>query len=113
MPEKNSADKRVGGPGAAHENRKAPEKSKPHGQLDREDARSGAHHLRGVSRSGQDKPYAEAQPFTVEHERSRADAGATRGQQHAGEAPNRSASDVGHTAKDTDLIHPRDRKQVR
>ena len=33
MAKKHSATKRIGGPGAAHENRKQPQKSKPHGRL--------------------------------------------------------------------------------
>ncbi|HET9537424.1 MAG TPA: hypothetical protein VFP43_19135 [Mesorhizobium sp.] len=33
MPSKTAAAKRIGGPGASHENRKQPQKSKPHGRL--------------------------------------------------------------------------------
>jgi hypothetical protein len=33
MPEKHSDTKRVDGPGASHENRKEPKKSKPHARL--------------------------------------------------------------------------------
>ncbi len=33
MPKKNPNTEREGGPGASHENRKEPEKSKPHGRL--------------------------------------------------------------------------------
>lgn len=33
MPEKHSDAKRIGGPGASHENRKQPSKSKPHARL--------------------------------------------------------------------------------
>jgi hypothetical protein len=33
MPDKHPAAERTGGPGASHENRKQPEKSKPHGEL--------------------------------------------------------------------------------
>jgi hypothetical protein len=39
--EKHSATHRVGGPGASHENRKHPEKSKPHADISREDVQSG------------------------------------------------------------------------
>jgi hypothetical protein len=113
MPDKNEATHRVGGPGASHENRKQPEKSKPHGQLDREDARSGAHHLRGVTDTAQNKPYGDAKSFEVDNERSRADAGAARGKQHAAPGANRSKGSVGDTAEDDDLLHPIDRKQVR
>jgi hypothetical protein len=35
MPAKHAATKRIGGPGASHENRKRPDKSKPHGRLNR------------------------------------------------------------------------------
>ena len=35
MPRKHSDAERIGGPGASHENRKAPEKSRPHGGLNR------------------------------------------------------------------------------
>jgi hypothetical protein len=35
MPKKHAASKRIGGPGASHENRKEPGKSKPHGRLNR------------------------------------------------------------------------------
>jgi hypothetical protein len=33
MPKKHPNTERTGGPGASHENRKEPEKSKPHGEL--------------------------------------------------------------------------------
>jgi hypothetical protein len=33
MPRKHAATRRIGGPGAAHENRKEPRKSKPHARL--------------------------------------------------------------------------------
>ena len=113
MAEKNPDARRLGGPGASHEKRRQPDKSKPHGQLDREDARSGAHHLRGVEKTAQNRPFGDAREFEVDDERSRADAGATRGKQHAAPAPNRSESNSGDTAADDDLIHPIDRKQVR
>jgi hypothetical protein len=41
MPQKHRATKRIGGPGASHENRKQPAKSKPHGELSRKDVKSG------------------------------------------------------------------------
>ena len=34
MPNKHPKTERIGGPGASHENRKVPQKSKPHGELD-------------------------------------------------------------------------------
>jgi hypothetical protein len=35
MPNKHPATKRIGGPGASHENKKEPQKSKPHARLDK------------------------------------------------------------------------------
>jgi hypothetical protein len=35
MPEKHPNTARQGGPGASHENRKEPQKSKPHGELNK------------------------------------------------------------------------------
>ena len=35
MAKKHSAAKNIGGPGASHENRKDPSKSKPHGELNK------------------------------------------------------------------------------
>jgi hypothetical protein len=35
MPKKHPNTKRIGGPGASHENRKEPRKSKPHARLNR------------------------------------------------------------------------------
>ena len=40
-PAKHPATRRIGGPGASHENRKQPKKSKPHGQLNTVSTRSG------------------------------------------------------------------------
>jgi hypothetical protein len=40
-PQKHSATHRVGGPGASHENRKQPEKSKPHGELSTPNVKAG------------------------------------------------------------------------
>ena len=42
MPDKHPNTARIGGPGASHENRKHPEKSKPRGQRP-EDSRSATH----------------------------------------------------------------------
>lgn len=39
MPDKNPATERIGGPGASHENRKHPEKSKPRGPHPAEESR--------------------------------------------------------------------------
>jgi hypothetical protein len=40
-PQKHPATHRVGGPGASHENRKQPEKSKPHGELSDPEVKAG------------------------------------------------------------------------
>jgi hypothetical protein len=40
-PEKHPDTERHGGPGASHENRKQPEKSKPHGEISRDEVKSG------------------------------------------------------------------------
>jgi hypothetical protein len=40
MPEKNAATSRIGGPGASHENRQQPEKSRQRTQTNPTDARS-------------------------------------------------------------------------
>jgi hypothetical protein len=39
-PQKHSTAMRVGGPGASHENRKRPKKSKPHGELSQRQVKS-------------------------------------------------------------------------
>ena len=41
MPAKHPDTRRTGGPGASHENRKQPKKSKPHGHISRAEAKSG------------------------------------------------------------------------
>ena len=41
MPKKFTADKLEGGPGASHENKKQPSKSKPHGELKTLDPKQG------------------------------------------------------------------------
>ena len=41
MAKKDSDTKRIGGPGASHENRKEPQKSKPHGRLNRPHPKQG------------------------------------------------------------------------
>ena len=106
MPQKRSTARPVGGPGAAHANRQTPEKSRPHGTLDRDDARSGAHRE-------QNKPWGEAESFDTDVARGHAETGATRGPQHAAPAPDRSESNTGDTAADGDVVHPRERRQVR
>jgi hypothetical protein len=35
MPKQNPNTERIGGPGASHENRKEPKKTRPHGELNR------------------------------------------------------------------------------
>jgi hypothetical protein len=40
-PQKRSATHRSGGPGASHENRRRPDKSKPHGELSTEEVKAG------------------------------------------------------------------------
>jgi hypothetical protein len=105
-PRKNPDALRFGGPGASHENRQKPRKSKPHGDVAREDARSG-------SRREHNKPWGKAESFSVENNRSRADAGATKVPQKAVPARGRGVNPHGDTAADTDLIKPRSRRQVR
>jgi hypothetical protein len=46
MPKKFTADKLEGGPGASHENKKQPEKSKPHGELKTLDRKQGTRNAR-------------------------------------------------------------------
>ena len=41
MPQKHPTTERTGGPGASHENRKEPEKSKPHGRLNKPHSEQG------------------------------------------------------------------------
>jgi hypothetical protein len=89
MPQKNPA-KHVGGPGAAHENRKHPEKSKPHGELPHDDASAGnvATRIQHESMGGDHRPSHQA-PEARGH------------------------SNVGHTGKKDDPVKPKSRRQVR
>jgi hypothetical protein len=54
MPEKHLNTKREGGPGASHENRKEPEKSKPHARLDDRHPEQGNTHRTAQGKSGGD-----------------------------------------------------------
>ena len=54
MPEKKADAKRVGGPGASHENRKEPEKSKPHARLNDEHPEQGHTRRTAQGKSGGD-----------------------------------------------------------
>jgi hypothetical protein len=40
-PQRHSAPPRIGGPGASHENRRDPDKSKPHAELSKRETKSG------------------------------------------------------------------------
>jgi hypothetical protein len=52
MAKKTAASKRIGGPGAAHENRKEPGKSKAHGRLNRPKANQGNTKRTAQNKSG-------------------------------------------------------------
>ena len=69
-PPKHPDTERIGGPGAAHENRKEPEKSKPHGELPHEDAGSG-----NAGTRVQNKPWDQAKEFQADDFAGRKDAG--------------------------------------
>lgn len=55
MPKTFTSDKLEGGPGAAHENRKEPKKSKPHGELKAPAARQGNTKRTAQNKSGKGK----------------------------------------------------------
>jgi len=55
MPKKFHADKLEGGPGASHENRKEPNKSKPHGELKATAAKQGNTKRTAQGKSGKGK----------------------------------------------------------
>lgn len=106
MADKHPDTKRVGGPGASHENRREPDKSKPNAVQDN-DTRSGADHRE------QNKPQDHAPKVKADLHASRADAGADPVARKPAPPQGRGVSNAGDTAKDDDLIHPIDRKQVR
>jgi hypothetical protein len=104
---KNPDTERVGGPGAAHQNRKHPEKSKPHGELPHEDAGSGNAATRIQRKSMEKVPGARTDAFA-----GHTGAGGNHRPSHQS-AEGRGYSNAGHTAKDDDLIKPKNRRQVR
>ena len=55
-PQKHPDAERIGGPGASHENRKQPEKSKPHAELPHEAAGSGNRSTREQNKPGGPDP---------------------------------------------------------
>ena len=69
-PQKHADSTRSGGPGASHENRKEPGKSKPHGELPHDDAHSG-----DPAKRVQNKPWDHAEEFHVDDFAGRKDAG--------------------------------------
>ena len=84
--QKHSDADRIGGPGAAHENRKHPEKSRPHGELPHEDAGSGNAATRQQGMPSGNSPLRDE---------------------------GRSFSNAGDTGKGDDPIKPKNRRQVR
>jgi hypothetical protein len=54
MPEKHPNTRREGGPGASHENRKEPQKSKPHGELNKHHPEQGNTKRNSAGKSGGD-----------------------------------------------------------
>jgi len=54
MPEKHPETRREGGPGASHENRKEPQKSKPHGELNKQHPEQGNTKRSSAGKSGGD-----------------------------------------------------------
>ena len=61
----------------------------------------------------QNKPWQQAPKVKTDLHASRADAGADRRPRKPGLPEGRGLSRAGDTAKDDDLIHPKDRRQVR
>ncbi len=107
MPDKHPNTERIGGPGASHENRREPEKSKPHGVQDTAETASGADH------KTQNKPWDQVEATRPDLFKSRADAGADSVPTQPKLPEGRGFSDHGDTYKDDDAIHPKDRRQVR
>jgi hypothetical protein len=54
MPKKHPDADRIGGPGASHENRKQPEKTRPHGELSRPHPKQGNTERTAQGKSGGD-----------------------------------------------------------
>jgi hypothetical protein len=106
MPEKHPNTDRIGGPGASHENRREPDKSKPHAVQDTKETASGADH------KVQNKHLGQAQSTDTDLFKSRTDAGADSVPTQPKLPEGRGFSD-GDTYKDDDAIHPKDRRQVR
>ncbi len=107
MPDKHPNTERIGGPGASHENRREPDKSKPHAVQDTKETASGADHKVQNKRPDQEQ---RAQPDLF---KSRADAGADSVSLQPKLPEGRGFSDHGDTYKDDDAIHQKDRRQVR
>jgi hypothetical protein len=55
MPKKYNVDRVEGGPGASHENRKEPKKSKPHGELNKPAVKQGNTKRTAQGKSGKGK----------------------------------------------------------
>jgi len=107
MPRKHQASDEIGGPGASHENRREPHKSKPHGEIDREDTESGNRAKR------KQRPPSEPEPPETDIFASRADAGAGAGRQPVPPGEKRGVSRAGHTAGKDEPHKPKSRRQVR
>jgi hypothetical protein len=107
MPDKHPNTERLGGPGASHENRREPDKSKPHAVQDTKEVASGADH------KVQNKQFGQAERPQPDMFKSRADAGADSVPLQPKEPEGRGFSDHGDTYKDDDAVHPKDRRQVR
>jgi hypothetical protein len=104
---KNPETNRGGGPGAAHQNRKHPEKSKPHGELPQEDAGTGNAATRVQHKSMEKVAGTRTDAFA-----GHTGTGGSHRPSHQS-AEGRGYSNAGHTAKDDDLIKPKNRRQVR
>jgi hypothetical protein len=107
MPDKHPNTERIGGPGASHENRREPDKSKPHAVQDTKETASSADH------KVQNKPWDQTAATQPDLFKSRADAGADSVPVQPKLPEGRGFSDHGDTYKDDDLVHPKDRRQVR
>ena len=106
MPSQKDLDKRVGGPGAAHENRKHPEKSKPHGDLPHDDTSAGNAATRVQNKIMDKVPGARTDAFAG-HTGAGGDHRPSQQKREGGH------SNTGHTGKTDDPIKPKDRRQVR
>lgn len=106
-PQKNPATERIGGPGAAHENRKEPEKSRPHGELPHDDAGSGNAATRIQNKILDKVPGARTDAFA-----GHPGAGGDHRPHHLTEE-SRGHHHTGDTGKDDDPVKPTDRRQVR